>query len=181
MKKIIVFSDSHKETSLMRQVTSNLLSSKMFDFCAIIHLGDHRSDAICLQESGLPVYAVPGNCDTDLANSGQPQQSLSILKTSDPAVGEIINRPHALIEIAGVKILITHGHRYNVKSSYMSLCYKAREMGADACLFGHTHIPCEFDYENIKFLNPGSVKYGKTYGILTIDNCQIYTSVVKAK
>lgn len=93
------------------------------------------------------LYAVGGNCD--LGGS-----------------------PELVAEIEGVRVLLTHGHRYGVKSSLLSLTLRARELDCSLAIFGHTHIPfCS--YENGVFLlNPGTCSgFGrKTYATLTLDN-----------
>ena len=38
-------------------------------------------------------------------------------------------------------LLLTHGHRYSVKSGYDALLARAVEVGADIVVFGHTHVP----------------------------------------
>ena len=39
----------------------------------------------------------------------------------------------------GIKIFFTHGHKWGVKYSTDRLFYKAKEIGAQIALFGHTH------------------------------------------
>ena len=95
-----------------------------------------------------PFYAVMGNCDR---------------------VGD----EEKIIEVDGVKILLTHGHLYGVKSSYLRLIYKAKELGVDVVIFGHTHQPIIMQEEEILLLNPGSCSiYGaqKTFINLFISN-----------
>ncbi|MBR4420810.1 MAG: metallophosphoesterase [Clostridia bacterium] len=95
-----------------------------------------------------PFYAVMGNCDR---------------------VGD----EEKIIEVDGVKILLTHGHLYGVKSSYLRLIYKAKELGVDVVIFGHTHQPLIMQEEEILLLNPGSCSiYGaqKTFINLFISN-----------
>ena len=100
------------------------------------------------------LYAVGGNCDL----SGTP---------------ELIS------EIDGVKILLTHGHRYGVKSSLLSLSLRAKELGCDLAIFGHTHEPfCSIE-NGVFLLNPGaSSGWGrKTYALLTVDSGKITADV----
>ena len=60
------------------------------------------------------------------------------------------------IVLAGQKILLTHGHFYKVKYSYDRLFYHAKECGATAALFGHTHRQyCEYE-DSLWLVNPGS-------------------------
>lgn len=99
------------------------------DADAVIHLGDHFSDEI---HTDLPIYRVKGNCDADIAPTEQ------------------------ILELCGRKIFITHGHLYGVKQSLNRLLYRAEELGADAALFGHTHIAFCENVGGILLLNPGS-------------------------
>ena len=39
---------------------------------------------------------------------------------------------------------------------------------ADVLLCGHTHIPYYDDFGSLQLLNPGSIGYGHTYGVITI-------------
>ena len=95
-----------------------------------------------------PFYVVKGNCD-------------------------LIGENERLIEIDGIKIFLTHGHLYGVKSGYLRLIYKAKELGVDVVIFGHTHQPIIMQEEGVLFLNPGSCSiYGaqKTFINLFISN-----------
>lgn len=71
-------------------------------------------------------------------------------------------------EIGGRRVYITHGNLYQVKYGYDRLCYRAMELGAGICFFGHTHRPDMFIHENIVFINPGAYQDG--YYVLIDDN-----------
>ncbi len=93
-------------------------------------------------------YAVKGNCD-------------------------MTGESEIIVEIDGVKILLTHGHFYGVKSGYLNLVMRAKEAGVSAVIFGHTHIAEVFTEEGILFINPGSCSYygaKKTYAVMFIHN-----------
>ena len=95
-----------------------------------------------------PFYAVKGNCD-------------------------LIGEEEKIIEIDGVKILLTHGYLYGVKSSYLRLIYRAKELGVNVVIFGHTHLPLIMQEEEVLLLNPGTCSiYGaqKTFINLFISN-----------
>jgi hypothetical protein len=64
----------------------------------------------------------------------------------------------------GMRILMTHGHYYNVKSGYQRLVYRAEELQADAVIFGHTHIPEYTQINGIWLINPGSISSAGSYG-----------------
>lgn len=104
------------------------------------------------------LYAVGGNCD-------------------------IFGSPELVTEIEGVKILLSHGHRYGVKSSLLSLTLRAKELGCDLAIFGHTHQPfCSIE-NGVFLLNPGaSSGWGrKTYAVLTLDNGSANADVLELK
>ena len=146
MKRIFVFSDSHKNMENMRIV----LWKEKPDL--VIHLGDEWEDSKELRAEfrDIPMECVPGNCDT---------------------VREPLEK---ILQIEGKRILLCHGHTYNVKMGYMRIRLAAISKGVDAVLFGHTHFPlCEKDDE-ILMLNPGCVGYSTpqskaSYGWITID------------
>ena len=114
-------------------------------------LGDGERDltAVQAQFPDLPFYAVRGNCDLR-----------SALSTSLSCV------------VGGVKLFAAHGHLLQVKyePSLETLTAAAREAGASAALFGHTHRPCCVQREGITLFNPGSIARGPrpAYGLLTI-------------
>ena len=73
-----------------------------------------------------------------------------------------------------MKILMTHGHRYGVKSGYGTALAAAKSMGAQVVLFGHTHIPFMEEREGILMLNPGSLRNpDREYAILEIENGKV--------
>lgn len=79
------------------------------------------------------MYKVAGNCDLE---SEYPDE---VLTTID-----------------GKKILMVHGHRHDVKSSFMGMYYSAKENEVDIALFGHSHYYGAEMKDGILFVNPGS-------------------------
>lgn len=117
----------------------------------VLHMGDHDNDNDCgeLQRGYpiLPVKAVRGNCD---------------LYSHDDM--------EALLTLEGKRFFITHGHRYQVKMMGTGLIVAAAvSAGADVAIFGHTHIPLCETSSGILVINPGSVRFTRTYGVLTLN------------
>ncbi len=148
--KLIVFSDSHRELSRMREVIVRENPDYVF------HLGDHDSDAeqISREFPSLPVAIVRGNCD------GWSDSSVTLT-----------------LALGGLKFFLCHGHTLGVKSSYLRAIYTAREQHADVLLFGHTHEACHERIERrgekpLYLLNPGSCGYGyrPSYGFFILEN-----------
>ena len=149
--KILVLSDSHSALSFMR------LCIECVKPDAVIHLGDYYDDGETMQEEypQLRFYRVPGNCDRYRASS--------ILAET-------------LVEtVEGVKLYMTHGHLHQVKMGTGALIKVARQRGAAAALFGHTHIAlCEQLEDGMWLLNPGSCgSYSGSVGLIETENGQI--------
>lgn len=126
---IAVVSDTHRDKNSIKRVAE---AAKEADL--LMHLGDNVGDAEDLEELFKgKVISVRGNCDF------MTRAPLEMVK-----------------EIEGVKILITHGHKYDVKNSLSQLIYRAEELDVDIALYGHTHVS-EINFEGGMWLiNPGS-------------------------
>jgi len=152
--RILIFSDSHADISLCSALIEKIGAD------IVLHAGDHARDAEKLLEKfpDLDIRFVCGNCD-------------------------FIDTPTELnFCIENKNIFLTHGHKFNVKHDYeyKKLHYKALEIGADLAVFGHTHDPYNCDYGNIILLNPGSIKYTRTFGIAEIENNKLRADICDA-
>ena len=66
---------------------------------------------------------------------------------------------------------MTHGHAYGVKRGLLSMELAAREAGADAAVFGHTHTAYCENSNGIWLMNPGACGGGRSsYGVILIEN-----------
>lgn len=115
----------------------------------IVHLGDHIADA---QELGyalpdMEILRVPGNCDYGS-----------------------VEQPSVLLDLGGVRMFLTHGHLFGVKSGVGRLLLQAKAVGAQIALFGHTHRPLCECRDGIWLLNPGTCgRFGRaSYGLIEI-------------
>ncbi len=154
--KIVVFSDSHGTISDVVEVALAEHPDK------ILFLGDCWGDCGHFMSAvpDIPVEAVPGNCDY------QPTEPLE-----------------RLIEVAGKRIFFCHGHTKGVKQGIGGLIAAGHRFGADIALYGHTHQPhLELDGK-MWVMNPGAMtRYVKqTYGVITVQNGEIYCSIQPVK
>lgn len=138
--KILVISDSHGKNDDVKQVIE-----QVGDVDMMIHLGDVergddyiRSIARCPQDQ---IYLISGNNDYNL---DLPYQEI--------------------IDIAGYKTLLTHGHRFYVNSGTGYLREYAQENRIDIVMYGHTHVPYIDIGEDVTILNPGSLSYPRQTG-----------------
>lgn len=157
--KILVLSDSHGRMENAKAVLQKL--EKQINM--VFHLGDHDQDAMALQSifSSLPFHYVRGNNDY-----GRDTPS------------------HKLVLAQGKRILLTHGHKERVHYNLNTIAYWGEEQGADAVVFGHTHVPFHDDNGRVYLFNPGSISLPRdgltpTFGIITIENARIEGAVME--
>ncbi|MCR5154506.1 MAG: metallophosphoesterase [Lachnospiraceae bacterium] len=149
MLRILVFSDTHRYLGNLERA---LKSAGHIDFA--IELGDYcgqDEEIRCLV--GVPCAFVRGNCD-----------GFDRTYESDN-----------LADYDGIKIFMTHGHRYWGANPKL-IAEAAKGKGADIAFFGHTHVPFEDKINGVDIFNPGSISNPRqadgypTYGILTIED-----------
>ena len=145
--KVIVCADSHGAFAAAER-----LLEQNREAAAVIFLGDGAEEweDLCAIYPQMPFYPVRGNCDWG----------------SDwPAV--------RVVELGGHRLFCTHGHLYGVKSGDMGpLLRAAKAENCDIVLYGHTHA-ARIEYrEGRHLLNPGSLRDGGSYGVITIHDGQ---------
>ena len=147
---ILVFSDSHRSLSGMYTAIDRHQPHQ------VIHLGDLMDDAeeVAQHYPKLPFCLVPGNCDG--------------WGTATPVKKQIT--------LSGKSILLSHGHRWGVKSGYDAAISDARAVRADILLFGHTHVPlCRQLEDGLWMMNPGPAQ--SSYGLIEIVNGRVSCSL----
>ncbi len=157
--KILVVSDTHGNNTNLRKAVANM--GKSLDL--MVHLGDFMCHPDAIREiAGCPVEFVKGNCD-----SFRDIQSAR------------------LIEIAGHKVFITHGHLYGGNWGIDTMKDIAKENGAEIVMFGHTHEPMVDKTPGMALINPGSLSRPRqdggrpTYIVMSVsDNGSTDYSVV---
>jgi putative phosphoesterase len=155
-----VVSDTHGNREGMLLLAERLRS---LGVKTLLHLGDDYQDLATLTQAGLEVFGVPGLYCPEYRN---PQ---------------ILNRQ--MIELGGVKFLLTHTQ---ARSSYDSpedldpemACYEV-----DAVLFGHTHNPALEDRQGVAWVNPGHLRdckdrgFPPTFALLHISDSELKVQI----
>lgn len=147
MKKLLVISDTHECTGMLELLAQHIEENR---YDMIIHLGDVRRDAEWLEERlGREIIGVAGNCD-------------------------FFSRDFRELEIVveKVKILLTHGDKYGVKSNLDRLSYYAEERGCQVALFGHTHQPFSGPVGKALLINPGTLMNGR-FAVIDINGDKV--------
>ena len=157
----LIFSDSHG----CPQYIDEVIKRQNTEPDALIFLGDGLRDLSFCDTGKMPIYSVRGNCD----------------------FGAFYEDDELFFELGGVKLFISHGHTYSVKSGYTVIAEKAARKGADAVLFGHTHILLSLCFDAgdrigtaelqkpLCVFNPGSLREGY-FGTLTVRGGKILFS-----
>jgi len=150
MKLFLVISDSHGDMGCLKRIISQYPS-----IGSVIHLGDYYRDAVRLQNlyPDKEYYMVPGNCDFSVY--GIPSEMV--------------------LKVEGLRVLITHGHGYGVKSGPGRIISRGLHDKMDVVLFGHTHMPMVHKSGGLLLVNPGSAghprsSFTSTYALLEIGN-----------
>ena len=61
-----------------------------------------------------------------------------------------------IVDLDGVRVMLTHGHEERVKYGLMTILGVAKQEEVQVVLFGHTHRPEVTEIDGILFVNPGS-------------------------
>ncbi len=125
--KILIIGDTHNHPMGVKKALKMTMPVDM-----LIHTGDGWKDAEDIPQ-GVELVRVTGNCDRSI--KGEAEKTITL---------------------EGVKILITHGHKYNVKHDLNRLYYKALESKANIVIYGHSHKRVSEKVGDILFINPGS-------------------------
>ncbi len=125
--KLLIFSDNHRDRDSVKE-----LLQKNPNMDRIFSLGD--SEMREHELSALGIVGVRGNYPFEP------------------------DFPYELtFDFDGIRILLTHGHKYNVKWGITALMQKAYYENIQIVCFGHTHSIYLKELNDTIFLNPGSL------------------------
>lgn len=149
--KWIVFSDSHGNTKNMESAIQKFEN----EIDAIVHLGDYVEDVEKIKNiyTNKKILQVAGNNDF----SSIPEEKILNLNEH--------------------KIFLTHGHYYNVYFGVDRLNYKARELGVNVVLYGHSHKPFVSYEDELLILNPGSISAPRGFSVCSFAILEILEEI----
>jgi len=156
--KVLIASDTHKRNDNYFEIV------EMHKPDMVIHCGDVEGSEYAIAEAAdCPVHIVLGNNDF------------------------FSELPRELeLEIAGRKVLVTHGHNYYVSMGNERLKQDAIARGFDMVFYGHTHRPVVDMDDDIIAVNPGSLSYPRqedhvpTYAIMEVDSFdEVYFTIYR--
>ena len=155
MKTLIAISDTHGRVEAVSEI-KRLVDENDY----VVHLGDGFADFKELYfKYPKKAFAVRGNCDFFLSLTDEE-----------------------ILEIEDSKVLCCHGHRYGVKSGEEQLFSRAKELGCNVVLYGHTHRAKIIEKDGITLVNPGMMKFplnaGGTYAYLVFNRGKVTAVLV---
>ncbi|MCF0117061.1 MAG: YfcE family phosphodiesterase [Bacilli bacterium] len=113
----------------------SISSLDLSQFTHIIHCGDMSEDDQYYLDMNNGIY-VNGNCDRFYS-------------------------AEKIVNLGGLRCLITHSHAYHTKNGYDGLIARAHTLGVDYVFFGHTHSRTIFMDDRTTFINPGAFCEGQ--------------------
>lgn len=145
-----IMGDSHGDAASIHRAVERAGNVDLW-----LHTGDFFQDSqILAGYAGVPVVGVAGNCD-----------------------GRSTAKPDEFLQLGGLAVWLTHGHRFGVKQGLEDLIAWALRYEADVVVFGHTHQALNEQRGNLLLFNPGSVSMprrgkSRTYGVFELDSQQ---------
>lgn len=135
--KVLIVSDTHRQNGNFCRVLDAVQ-----DIDLVVHLGDAEgSENYFTSILKCPIEIVSGNNDFF---SRLPREKI--------------------ISIGKYKVMLTHGHYYNVSITFERVAKEAEYRGADIVMFGHIHRPVLERYGDVLLVNPGSLSYPRQAG-----------------
>ena len=135
--KVLIVSDTHGKDEKLEEA---VMRETPFDY--LIHCGDVEGREVFIEAlAECPCTIVSGNNDffSDLQREEE-------------------------IELAGHRILVTHGHYYGVSMDIYGLVDEAKSRNVQIVMFGHTHKPVAEVRDGVLVINPRSLSYPRQEG-----------------
>ena len=144
-----VISDTHDRLTRTASAIKLLYEAQVE---TIIHCGDISSTGILALFAGTPLYYVMGNNDDDaeLRLASKQIEHLHYLNQG------------AIIELAGKRIGVTHGHLYRVVNELLN-------QKPDYLFSGHTHSAMDELNHRVRCINPGALHRAGEYSVATLN------------
>lgn len=153
MKKILVLSDTHQNFYAV-----DFLYPIMKESDYVIHLGDNEKDlAKYKKELGDKLVTVKGNCDG-------------------------LTGSEKILDVEGIKFLIVHGDKYNVRENLVDIKNSAVEKNCQVALYGHTHKAAINNFEDACLICPGTLAANavkKSYVYIVVSQGEVLPKIVE--
>lgn len=128
---IVGLADTHRDSE---PGLTDHLSARIEQAEAVLHAGDFTTEQVldAFADKSRRLYGVAGNSDESSVRNRLPMERT--------------------IEIAGTRIVLTHGDMH----SPVSLSLLGRQESASIVVVGHTHRPSVAKADDVLIVNPGS-------------------------
>ena len=152
--EVIVCSDSHGLSSRLSELEKKYPHADLY-----LHCGDLEDDCRL-----FPKWIfVRGNNDYFASDQEMPMERV--------------------IPCQGHKIYMCHSHRFPYLHRERAMAARAKELGCDIVLYGHTHVSNLQKVDGVAIVNPGSIWYprdGKapSYAKLDMDGDHFHAQII---
>ncbi|MCD7831639.1 MAG: YfcE family phosphodiesterase [Firmicutes bacterium] len=128
---------------------------------------DSLSDTVSLERPDTVIFCGDGVRDVDFVSRRFPAVGFASVAGNCDIFSDA---PVSLsLKYGAASIFVTHGHKYMAKQTDSVMLAAAARAGANILLYGHTHRAVYSVKNGIHVLNPGSLAYGRSYGVITTD------------
>lgn len=144
-----IISDTHNRLERTTKAVQQLQDAGIE---TLVHCGDICHHDILALFTGWPTYFVMGNNDDD----AELRHILGLMNHLT-----YLHRG-SIIELAGKRIAVTHGHLYKEMQNLIS-------QEPDYLLSGHTHVAHDEWIQNTRSINPGALHRASEYSVATLN------------
>lgn len=148
--RIGIISDTHDEIARTRLAVRMLCDAGAK---GLIHCGDLSSPPIVAACSALPCWFALGNHDAD---------SVPALKQAALEFGAVCLGWGGIVEIAGKRIGVTHGHLTSDMRQVLA-------QQPDYLLFGHSHFASDSVVGSARRINPGALHRADEFTVAILE------------
>jgi putative phosphoesterase len=136
------------------------------------HGRDEVFEELRLKHPNADAYLHAGDSECDQATLGA---FISVQGNNDRYFDHPIER---FFDFEGVKVWMSHGHQVPIFQAPQRLSVRARELGVQLCLYGHSHVFKVIQEKDLTLVNPGSIHYNRdgsepSYALIHIDQGHI--------
>lgn len=133
-----------------------------------VHGNIARLQRIALLHDDADYYLDAGDSE---GNTALIKPFISVEGNNDPY---LIFPKTRVIECGDIKIYMTHSHEYFSSQREEGLVKKAKRLGCQIVVYGHSHVPDVREIHGVTLINPGSLYYNRDrspigYVILNIE------------
>lgn len=143
--RIVVLSDSHRRMNYLYEIVEK-----------------HKDNA--------DLFIFLGDMDSDFDKVLELYPSIRYMRVAGNNDWSSMHPLFRETKLNNKTVYFCHGHTHHVKHGYQDIIAHCKNINADICLFGHTHLQYTDYDDGLYIMNPGAVCNGEYAMIDILDN-----------